>query len=297
MQSFTSGDARTAAVDVVFVVDESGSIRAQNWIRNITPLLEQRLRDQGVGLGDRQNQFGLVGFARNMPSAQGGIVLTQLTSLDNFINASRNLRIDGSVEDGYSGIEFALNQIQLRPNTARLLVLVTNEDRSILPGREDLTRDIIEQMIRSRGFVFNTVVDQTFQTSSGEPAFGLNSNRTAYQFIPPDQYTTSPNGLRHADPQLTFGNTYEDYVQLAFRLGGAAWDIKSLLAEDSPLLPALSRAFIEENVMEVMEVFRRCFNCLCVNAMGMCVPAFSVPLDDCQGPVPAASKLTISTFY
>lgn len=226
-----------------------------------------------------------------MPSGQGGVVLTELTTPENFINASRSLRLDGLIEDGYSGIEVALNQIPLRPNTARLLVLVTNEDRSILPGREALTRDVMEQLIRSRGFVLNAVVDQTFQTSPGLPAFGLNSNRTAYVFnqSSAEQFFTAPNGSRHSDPTLTFMDTYEDYVQLAFNLGGAAWDIKALLVDNSPFLPAFSRAFVEENVMEVMGVFRRCFNCLCIDPMRECIPASSVPVDQCQGNVPSSS--------
>ena len=292
MESFASGNATDAAVDTVFVVDESGSIRTQNWIRSLVPLLERRFREQGVGLGNRKNQYALVGFGRNMESAQGGIVLSQLTTPEEFINASRNLRLDGLFEDGYSGIEVALNEVQVRSNTVRLLILVTNEDRSVLPGKEDLTRAVMKQMIQSHGFILNVVVDQTFQVSSGEPAFGLDSNRMAYLFnqSSSQQFFTLPNGSKHSDPTLGFANTYETYVQLALSLDGAAWDIKSINTRDSPFLPALSEAFVKVKVQEVMGVMRRCFSCLCIEPVRQCVPETSVTVGNCQGPVPPQCK-------
>lgn len=295
VEAFTTGEASTAAVDTIFVADESGSIRAQDWIRSLVPRLERKLRDQGVGLGRRQNQYALVGFGRNNESAQGGIVLTQLTTPEGFINASRNLRLDGLFEDGYSGIEVALTQVQVRPDTARLLVLVTNEARSVLPGREGLTRSVMEQMIRNRGFILNVVVQQTFEVNSGESAFGLDSNRTAYLFnqSSPEQFFALPNGSISSDPSLGFPGTYEDYILLALNLGGAAWDIKAVIEPDSPFLPALTEAFVDVKVTEVMGVMRQCFSCLCIDPMRRCEPATSVTIENCQGPVPTPCKLLL----
>lgn len=282
LRNFATGNATTSAADVIFVVDESGSIVTHDWIRNVVPLLERRLGDHGVGLGDRRNQYALVGFGRNMPNSIGGIILSQLTSPEDFINATRSLRLDGLIEDGYSAIEFALNEVTVRRDTVRVMVLVTNSDRTVLPGKQDLTRDIIERMTRDNRFVLNAVVDQTFQ-SSGSVAFGLDHNRLAYVFnsTSPNQYSTMPNGTRN--PSLGFRNTYEDYVQLALNLGGAAWDIKGVRAENSPIQAAISSAFVEVKVMEVMDVIRQCIDCLCIEPLS-CVPNPSVTPSNCQGP-------------
>ena len=57
-------------------------------------ILDRRLREQGVGVGERENLFGLVGFARDSPSDIIGIVLSQLASPENFVAASQ-VSIDG----------------------------------------------------------------------------------------------------------------------------------------------------------------------------------------------------------
>ena len=61
------GDARRAAADIVFVVDESGSmVMEHTWLRSEIVRLDQQLRLKGVGVGDRPNLFALVGFGRPM---------------------------------------------------------------------------------------------------------------------------------------------------------------------------------------------------------------------------------------
>ena len=51
--------------------------------------LDGRLRERGVGAGERENLFALVGFARDSPSDIIGIVLSQLAPSEEFVAASQ----------------------------------------------------------------------------------------------------------------------------------------------------------------------------------------------------------------
>jgi len=69
-------------------------------IRTEVVLLNDQLRERGIGLGSRQNLFALVGFGRNNREDILGIVLSQLTTPEQFINASNQLELTGVSEDG-----------------------------------------------------------------------------------------------------------------------------------------------------------------------------------------------------
>ena len=284
--SFTSGPATQAAADVIFVVDESGSmVMEHDWIRDEVFRLDSQLQGRGVGAGENENLFALVGFGRNDPVAIAGVVLSQLATPADFVTASLDLRLNGLVEDGYAGMDFAVGNIALRPGTAKMMILVTDEDRGII--RKDLSRDIIEQRLTEAGFVLNVVVNQGFladPTNNNSHALGLNGNETAYVFDPnsPSLFTTEEGGVANFGNFFSFGNTYRDYVELAFGLGGAAWDLNQF-REEGLFAEAFTSAFTEVKVEEIMSVFRLCFSCLCTPPEPQCVVAENVTIDSCFG--------------
>uniref|UniRef100_A0A1X7UV50 Uncharacterized protein n=1 Tax=Amphimedon queenslandica TaxID=400682 RepID=A0A1X7UV50_AMPQE len=274
----------TSATDITFIVDESGSMeRAHMWVREIVPLLESSIRGQGVGISDKPNQYALVGFGNR--TSLGGRVLTQLTSVDGFVNATRMFETDGIFEDGYSAILFALNNIPNRMNTTRLYILVTDEARQALPN-SNFTRQQIERRLIEENIVLNVVVSQRFiyNTSNNEStAFGLHFNGTAFAVDPLAslQYRTYNNGVIHPNRNLSSGTTYEDYVQLAFLLHGSGWSIQ-VLNTLSNLTP-FSNAFIQLNVDEIV-LQRKCLVCTCGRG---CTIADAVSIDTCAGLVRA----------
>lgn len=288
------GDALVAAADVVFVVDESGSMQDNHeWIRMVASRLDQAFKDRGLGIGSRGNLFALVGFGRNTSPEREGIVLSNLTSVEGFLNASQNLATDGLFEDGYSGIEVALDQIRLRENSFRVMILVSNEARLALIGKEDLTRERIEQRLQDSNFVLNAVVSQGIlydQNDDESFAFAVDNNGTAYSFTSITDFMQTPNGLPHPDPSFTVGSTYEDYSRLALNLGGAVFDIRQLVAGGNILAP-FTDAFIYVKVEEVSGVLTRCLNCLCREPMAQCrVHSNIQQLRNCTGPAPADRK-------
>jgi len=258
------------------------------WIRTEVVLLNDQLRERGIGLGSRQNLFALVGFGRNNREDILGIVLSQLTTPEQFINASNQLELTGVSEDGYAGIDFALDNIASRMGTAKLMIFVTDEDRSII--RLDLSRAVIEQRLRQEGFLLNVVVNQGFLSDpqdSTSHALGLDSNGTAYTFDRnnPNLFSSQEGGTYNQNPLFGFQDTYRDYVELAFATGGVAWDLNQL-REQGLYAQAFTNAFTQVKVDEVMNVSRVCFSCFCTPPDSQCALEEGVGVEECSGVVP-----------
>ena len=257
--------------------------------------LDFLLQSAGVGAGDRQNYFSLVGFGRGSVDGITGIILSELAPQSVFLDALNQLQSSGVAEDGYAALEFAIMSTETRPDTVKQLILVTDEDRHVI--RTDLNRDIIERAIVESGYVLNVVVNQGFiadPTDDRTHAMGLDSNGTAYVFNPssPSLYTSSPGGVVAFTPFSFFPNTFDDYVDLAFGVGGAAWDL-NFVVEGEPLSLALARAFAEVKIAEVMSVLRVCERCLCGESGAKCLETNLVMIKNCIGPAPGI----VNDFY
>lgn len=278
------GPASQAAADIIFVVDESGSMALEHqWLREEVRILDRMLKSRGVGAGERSNLFALVGFGRNDPAAILGITITSLTSAGDFVSASDDLVLTGAFEDGYAAIDYALENIEGRPDTAKQLILITDEDRGVI--RFDLNRDVIENRLRETGYVLNVVVNQGFQTTIENISFALGvDSEYAYVFDPlsPNLFYRTNAGNTMPSQEFRFGSTFEDYVELSLAVGGAAWDLNQL-REQGMLARAFTNAFSEAKVEEVMTVFRVCFECLCKSFREICSVASDVSIQDCSG--------------
>ena len=241
-----------------------------------------------MGAGRRENHFSLIGFGRESALGVTGIVLSELAPQSVFLDALDKLQSSGAAEDGYAALEFAVLTTETRPDTVKQLILVTDEDRHVI--RNDLDRDAIEKLIVESGYILNVVVNQGFladANDNGSHAMGLDNNGTAYVFDGSSSslYSTSPGGVVDFTPLSFFPNTFVDYVDLAFSVGGAAWDLR-FVVEGEPLSIALARAFAEVKIAEVMSVLRVCERCLCGQSGPECQEADEVALDDCVGLVP-----------
>lgn len=296
VKSFASGPASQAAADIMFVIDESGSMAMEHeWIQKEVNLLDIALRERGVGVGMRQNLFGLVGFGRNDPTSIGGITISQLARPDAFVVAARELQLTGVLEDGYSAIDHALSMIETRSGTAKQVILVTDEDRGVL--RIDLSRELIEERLTRNGFMLNVIINQGFLSDPSDDhsfALGLGRNSTAY-IVDPDSpllFSTSDGGSPNPSPFFGFGNSYEDYALLAHSTGGAAWDLNQL-REEGILAEAVTNAFTAVKVEEVMSVLRECFLCVCLYPQEVCSEVTDRELNECFGFAPGEYTMDV----
>ena len=280
-----TGRISQAAADIVFVVDESGSMAYEHeWIRKSAVSFDKALKDQGVGVGKRQNMYALVGFGRNDPSAILGVTLAPLTSLDGFLNVTDQLALNGLVEDGYAAIYHVLQTIESRPDTAKQIILVSDEDREAL--RKDLSFESLSEQLKNTGYVLNAVVNQGFMANQSSSVFALGLRGDGKSFIfnqsSSTLFSTSSGGFPSSAEVFNFGSTFEDYVQLSFSTGGVAWDLNQL-REGGNYSIAFTNAFTQAKLDEIMAMFNVCFLCQCTRQPNMCVLQSDFELENCVG--------------
>ena len=277
---------------VAFVVDESGSMVGEHrWLAqggNIAQTLENNLKSRGVGTRT-PNQYGLVGFGhpdQNDPDRYNGAVLQDCTTAPEVQASFGGLYQDGRLEDGYSAISVAVNQLSCIRNinsrraagekVACQVILVTDEGRDRQTSWE---YESILNELRRRECVLNVVVWQRFEgrrsaTRPWEGALGWASSGKAVLPEPGDSYTVVDDGR----PVAITGteNTHEKYVKLAAATGGAAWDLEKLRTQR--YRQSFTNGFIDVKVQEIIiQIIGMCYNCLCTDGRLDCTLLENVP--------------------
>lgn len=165
-------------VDVVFIIDESGSMGLewatlaafQAWIGTAAANLESALN--GVGIGTTTpNRYALMGFGAGAGGAAGGRP-AWLANQPHILNVGSGTPHDwgtaanmasaassqitnntgGGIEDGYVAMDFALQMYAYRAGATKVFILVTDETRD----------DIITGHYISSGMVTNGTHTYTF---------------------------------------------------------------------------------------------------------------------------------------
>jgi hypothetical protein len=238
------------AVDTIVLIDESGSMGGeQNWLRQVIPTLESAFQAQGLGSGTDANRYGLVGFGSGLNPGNLGRSLTDNGNLffdaSQYNSVSSDLRLSGSFEDGYSAIDFALNNYNFRPGARVNFILATDEDRD--NGNPSLTSENILSRLQSAGVLLNSVVDADFDDANNNTALGIDSEGFAYLPDGAGGFIENAGGVAVSGA----GNTINDYVNLSLSTGGAAWDL-SQLRQGGSLATSFTNAFIDVKVQEVL---------------------------------------------
>ena len=233
--------------DVVVIIDESGSMRyEQVWLGTIIPQLDTALQNQGI-VG---NRFGLVGFGSSNQTLGRSLPVggAKFGNSAEFATATNSLLLNGSFEDGYSAIDFALNNYTFREGAAVNFILVTDEDRD--NGNSSLNfNNILARLKRNPqdnkdDILLNAIVDANFVNNS----LGVNSEGNAYIANGSGGYTTTqlPQPLTNFVTR-DFGTTKLDYIDLALDSGGAGWNLNQL--RDGGLTgTSFAKAFIDIKV-------------------------------------------------
>ena len=286
-----AGQGTVEAADIIIVVDESGSMIGEHqWLQRLVFELENSLQLVGVGINTTTpNMYALVGFARDDNTARGGVVIQDLGTTQQFVSALKQLTLTGIFEDGYSGIDVALN-ISTRLGTAKQMILVTDEHRGVLNFRLSKA-DMIERL-RMQGFKLNVVVNQYFEADVNTGSvMGIDSSGMGYVYnsSTPSLYSIVAGG--RASVVKSFRSTNEDYVEPALQLGGGAWDL-NLLRLDEKMATAFTNAFVHVKVEETLSMFRACLHCTCGLPMSQCVQT-TILLHQCGGLVEDGKHLLL----
>lgn len=237
-------DESSASADIVFIVDESGSMSGlQTWLRDMVDDLDTKLIANGVG----DNKYALIGFGND------GIVGrvfdfgsgVRFGSANQFINVSRGLQISGGTEDGYNGINTAFTNLTFRPGAALNLILVTDEDRDIFSKELNFANTL--DSITQRNALLNAVVNGSFTSDvRSNVALGIDANGNSYIQDSKGGYTLSSIG------NITGSEaTKRDYIDLALASGGAAWDLNQL-SKGGFSAQSFTNAFIDIKTKEIL---------------------------------------------
>lgn len=240
--------------DIIAVVDESGTMAGEHaWLGEMVGSLETKLFNAGV----TSNQYGLVGFGGGPTPPHfdphkhlvGG---EDFGTSAQFATATGGLVRGGILEDGWDGINFALDNYTFRPTAATNLILVTDEDRDNLNDALDF--DSVEAALASENALLNAVVNVNFFLD-GQPLIGI-SDRLGYQADGAGGFTTvdiSGVELSQLASATRFGGTtIADYVDLALNTGGAVWDL-NILRNGGLDAQSFTAAFIDIKVQEIVE--------------------------------------------
>ena len=236
-----------SSADVVFLVDESGSMSGEHtFLQNVIDDLDTDLTAAGVGT----IHYGVVGFGSSWSGGNpidrtgNGGALGTYTQAE---TALGNLVTSGSTEDGYEAIVFALSTFASSlTGTAKNFILVTDEDRdNTLPSA---TYASVLAALKSAGVILNVVVNNPLYTAGAATAIGISDDYTAYVADGSGGFTESAGGVIGNGA----GSTETDYAALALETGGAVWDLNQLRA-GGLVAQSFTTAFLDIKVQEVVD--------------------------------------------
>ena len=229
--------------DIIVVVDESGSMSGEHaWLSSMISTLDTKLISAGV----TGNRFALVGFGGS-GSHLAGHDHGGFGNATQFGTATGSLVLNGSTEDGYSGIQHALDNLTARSGAALNVILVTDEDRDTLSGSSNTYASILAALT-GKNALLNAVVNANFSDSvQGSGALGIDSALNSYFADGSGAFNAFTNGSNPSGA----GSTEADYVDLALATGGAAWDLKKLRA-GGLTAASFTEAFVDIKVAEII---------------------------------------------
>ncbi len=259
----TTVHAVPVAADVVFLVDESGSMSTEHaWIPGMVSALDSQLQAAGVGTGTEQNRYALVGFGA-LSSADpfhSGLGLTSnqephkhpvgggdFGTASALGTAAGGLVTYGGLEDGWRAIDFALNNYTYRANAAINFVLITDEDRDNTLASLSYN-GVLAEMVNA-GVLLNSVVNVNLSCDPNQTALGIDSKGNGYEADGNGGFNTCTNGTAVSG----YINTIPHYVDLALATGGAAWDLNQLRA-GGLTAESFTNAFTAIKVQEITTV-------------------------------------------
>ncbi len=247
-----NASAISIAVDIVSVVDESGSMGGEHaWIDDAILALETELVATAAG-DPLSSNYGLVGFGgpgagNPVEYAVGG---NQFGTANEFAtSANANLSAGGGIEDGYEAMQYVYDNYTFNANHARNIILVTDEDRDVATSPNPSIN--FNQMLNeftSTNSLLNAVVNCTFRDGNGNRAIGIDGDGNAYVADGAGGYTVEAGGVQSG---RCSGSTNNDYVTLATTTGGAAWDL-NLLRAGGLTADSFTAAFVDIKVSEII---------------------------------------------
>lgn len=132
--------------------------------------------------------------------------------------SAESLVTTGALEDGFWAISKGLGHGQFRPETARNVVLITDEPRTELLVSQTLEKTLLE--LDTANARLTTVANARLQGPDGQFVLGLDSKGLAYSVDDDGNITSTSGG--------TFGLGPQEWEALSFATDGSVWDLNQL---------------------------------------------------------------------
>jgi hypothetical protein len=191
----SAATAASIRTDIVFVVDESGSMGSvQANLRNNIGQFASILSAGGIDA-----TYALVGYGGSFGSVTpsfGPRLITNFTTPASFAIAAQQLVTNGGTEPGLSAIAFALNEVDaqssslsFRSDSLKNIILLTDEPSngegcgSLCVGGATITAAVVDALLKDNDALLNSVLSGsntiasygTLTTNNGGQVFNLNS--------------------------------------------------------------------------------------------------------------------------
>ncbi len=228
------GAGSTPYVDVIVVMDESGSMGyVQQFTEQMIPQLDAALIAAGIGDGTLGvNQFGLVGFGGSSFANPPGTPTHEAAhthllngnlwgSSTEYVTAAQTLVTSGAREDGWDGIQYALDNYSLRPDAAKFIILATDEPRSLV--NPNVTYNSVLANLQSEGVILEGILGTYIRDANNQMALALDADGTAYIEDGNGGFTSSAGGSFWYG-----GSTITDYANMVFATDGLVGDISQI---------------------------------------------------------------------
>lgn len=234
-------------VDILFLVDESGSMSTEHaWIGTMPLDLEAALLAAGIGV-TLPNRYGLLGFAESGHQAEqkghkhivGG---ADFGSASDLAAAAAGLELLGNTEDGYEAIKAALAGYTFRAGAVVMVVLITDESRTVIDA--GATYAYVKAALEAQQAVFAIVGNFLIKDNTTAVCMGRKGAVT-YKQSGASYVTTTFGSIITGDVSLA-PTVVADYGNLAEDVSGTTWDL-NILRAGGVAATAFSAAFTDIN--------------------------------------------------
>jgi PKD repeat protein len=265
-------------VDIVFLVDESGSMTTEHtWLTTLPNTLEAALVAANIGAGANPNQYALVGFgstdAPTHGTYQNGHKHTvgggDWGTAAQLCTAASGLVVAGSAEDGYQAADFAFNNYTFRAGAVKLFVLITDEDRDDITGGT-VTKASITAELQGGSVLLAGCLNLAITDSLAQTAIGRKGNTVYKGTLVAPYFTTGTLGTIATGDIGAAPNVVADYCDVAEVVpaaqpdGGTEWDLNILRNGGSDAV-SFTAAFVDAVKNQILVALNWSFSYWSIN--------------------------------
>jgi hypothetical protein len=266
-------------VDIVFIVDESGSMATEHaWLTSLPSTLEAALQAAGIGTGANTNHYGLTGFGSTDPghgTPPGDIGHKHVVGSGDWGNATElqtaaaGLVTIGGVEDGYQALSSVLSDYAFRAGAVKLFVLITDEDRDDITGGS-ITKASITASLQGASALIAGCLNLSITDNTAAVAIGRKGTTVYKGTLVAPYFTTGTLGTITTGDGIGAPNVVTDYcdvcevVPAAQPDGGTEWDLNILRNGGSDAV-SFTAAFVDAVKDQILVALNYSFSYWSIN--------------------------------